>query len=82
MAFLREAVILPGVQLTTDLNSASVIESYGVVTVGKYDAGSLAADTLKIDQEERGFVSRFAYEISKHRCYERELDGLTKNVAF
>ena len=82
MAFLREAVGLPRVQFTTDLSSDIVTNSYGVVTVGKYDFGSVAADTLKIDQEEKGFVSQFAYEVSKHRCYEREIDGLTKQVAF
>ncbi|KAI0374468.1 catalase [Pilatotrama ljubarskyi] len=82
VAFLREAVQLPGVQFASDLNSDNVTNSYGVVTVGKYDVGSAVADTLTIKQGEKGFVSNFAYEISKHRCWERELDGLVSKVAF
>ncbi|KAI0724260.1 catalase [Cerioporus squamosus] len=82
VAFLREAVQLPGVQYAADLNSDNVTTSYGVVTAGKYDAGSAAADALSIKQGEKGFISNFAYELSKHRCYERELDGLAARVAF
>lgn len=50
--------------------------SYGVVTAGKYDG----AKGLKIEQE--GFISSFALEVSKHRCYEREVDGLVDMVAY
>ncbi|OSD05927.1 catalase [Trametes coccinea BRFM310] len=82
VAFLREAVQLPGVQLATNLDSNVVTSSYGVVTAGKYDAGSALADALTIKQDEKGFVSSFAYEVSKHRCWERELDGLVSKVAF
>ncbi|PCH33365.1 catalase [Wolfiporia cocos MD-104 SS10] len=82
VAFLREAVQLPGVSFAADLNSDSVTTSYGVVTTGRYDAGTAAADTLKIAQGEKGFVSNFAYEVSKHRAFERELDGLTSKVAY
>ncbi|KAI0639112.1 catalase [Trametes polyzona] len=82
VAFLREAVQLPGVKLATDLNSNNVTTSYGVVTAGKYDAGSAIADTLTIKQDEKGFISSFAYEVSKHRNWERELDGLVSKVAF
>ena len=31
---------------------------------------------------DQGFVSQFALEVSKHRCYERELSGLTDKVAY
>lgn len=82
IAFLREAVILPGVGFATNLNSSYVVTSYGVVTVGTVDASTIAADTLKIAQGEKGFVSNFAYEVSKHRNYDRELDGLTAKVAY
>ncbi|CCM00762.1 uncharacterized protein FIBRA_02803 [Fibroporia radiculosa] len=78
VAFLREAVQLPGVQLSTD-KSSNALTSYGVVTVGRYNAGS--ADVLKIGGE-KGFVNVFAFEVSKHRCYEREMDGLASKVAF
>ncbi|KAI0662540.1 catalase [Cubamyces menziesii] len=82
VVFLREAVQLPGVQLASDLNSDNVVTSYGVVSTGKYDLSSAAADTLTIEQSEKGFVSNFAYELSKHRCWEREQDGLVSKVAF
>ncbi|PCH36976.1 catalase [Wolfiporia cocos MD-104 SS10] len=82
VVFLREAVQLPGIEYATDLNNDNVVTSYGVITVGKYDAGSFAADTLKISQDEKGFASKFAFEVSKHRCYERELDGLVSKVAY
>jgi catalase len=80
--FLREAVMLPGIEYNTDLNSDDVITSLGVVTVGKISTSSVLADTLKIAQEQKGFISNFAYEVSKHRCYERELLGLTTKVAY
>lgn len=56
--------------------------SYGVVTAGKYDASSAATDAVKIGPSETGFVANFIYEVSKHRCYERELEGLTSKVAY
>ncbi|KAH9947715.1 catalase [Amylocystis lapponica] len=80
--FLKEAAGLPGVQFATSLSNNAVTSSYGVVTAGKYDSGSAIGDTLKIGQSEKGFVSNFAYAVSQHRCYERELDGLTAGVAF
>ncbi|OCH96690.1 catalase [Obba rivulosa] len=82
VTFLQEAVQLPGVKLQTNLASDTVTNSYGVVTTGVYDAGSVAADAFKIAQGEKGFVTNFAYAISQHRCYERELEGLTAKVAY
>lgn len=79
---MREAVQLPGVQFAHDLKSNAVTNSYGVVTAGTYDAGSIVADTLKIEQDSKGFISTFALAVSKHRCYERELEGLTAKVAY
>ncbi|KIM85498.1 hypothetical protein PILCRDRAFT_817527 [Piloderma croceum F 1598] len=35
-----------------------------------------ATDTLKIGPGPKGFAANYAYEISKHRCYERETYGL------
>ncbi len=74
--------MLPGIHLTNSATSNDVTSSYGVVTVGKLDASSIASETLKIVHGETGFVSNLAYEISKHRCFERELDGLTSKVAY
>ena len=54
----------------------------GAFTVGKIDASTIAGDTLAIAQTDKGFMSNFAFEVSKHRCWDRELDGLVSKVAF
>lgn len=56
--------------------------SYGVVTAPKITLTSTLADVLVVGKGEKGFISKFAYEISKHRCFERELDGINVQVAF
>jgi catalase len=75
-------VKLPGIEVASTLDSNKVITSYGVVTTGKYDISSAATDALTIAPGESGFLSNFAYQLSKHRCYERETDGLTAKVAY
>jgi len=83
IALLRDAALIPGVELASvSSGSDDVKVSYGVVTAASYSASSAASDVLKMGPEEKGFVSQFAYEISKHRCWEREMDGLTAKVAF
>lgn len=80
--FLAEAVQLPSVNLALSFDTNTVTTSYGVVTTGKYDLSSAATDVLKIGPGETGFMANFAYEVSKHRCYERETDGLISKVAY
>ena len=80
--FLREAVMLPGIEYNTDLNSSEAVSSFGVVTVGKVNLPSLAASAFEVTGDDKSFVSKFVYEVSKHRCYDRELQGLTKRVAY
>ena len=82
VATLSCAIGLKEVDIIGDLDSDEVVSSYGVVTTGKYDFQSAVTDALGIASGPKGFVSNFAYEISKHRCYERELDGLVVKVAF
>lgn len=55
---------------------------YGVVTAPKISLSSTVTDVLRISGDEKGFMSKFAYEISRHRCFERETDGLNTQVAF
>jgi catalase len=65
------------------LDDSNVVTSYGVVTVGKYSVTTAAQDALEIAAGgDKGFLSNFAFELSKHRCYEREMDGLSTLVAF
>jgi catalase len=66
----------------SDNSSPEVVVSYGVVTTGKYTARSAVMDVAHLGSGSKGFASHFTCEISKHRCWKRELDGLTKQVAF
>ena len=64
-------------------DSTEVQSSYGVVTAGKYDVKSAVTDALEIATgNTKGFVTNLAYEISQHRCYLRETDGLISRVAY
>ncbi|KAH0838533.1 hypothetical protein J3R83DRAFT_6852 [Lanmaoa asiatica] len=80
--FLRDIVQLPGVNLfAPGGHDDNVVSSYGVVSTGRYSTTSMIGD-LKIESDSREFVSNFAYQISQHRCYDRETSGLTERVAF
>ena len=80
---VRHAIGLSEVKLNFEEKSDRVISSYGVVTAGKYDMKSATTEGFEISPgSDKGFVSNFAYEISKHRCYERETDGLASRVAY
>ncbi|KAI0307937.1 catalase [Multifurca ochricompacta] len=81
IAFLRDIVDLPGVEFQHE-DSKEVKTSYGVVTIGKYEVETTAIDTLQIKPGSKDFATEFAYVISRHRCYEREMDGLTSQVAY
>lgn len=83
MDFLRDIVELPKVNLfAPGGHDDDVVSSYGVISTGRYSPTSMIADLPKLEAESKGFVSNFAYQISQHRCYEREMDGLTEMVAF
>ncbi|KAK9234006.1 catalase [Lipomyces kononenkoae] len=62
--------------------SDGTVESYGVVTsAGPYKPESFK-EGFQILKDSTDFVSKFFFEISKHRNYKRELDGLVATVAF
>jgi catalase len=79
---VREALQIPRVNFATEGHGSDVVTSYGVVTTGTYNFTSASTDALKIAPGPKGFVANFAYQISGHRCYVRETDGLTNMVAF
>lgn len=83
ITFLRDIAGLPGVQFQNE-NSSDVMSSYGVVTTGKFDVKSALTRPLRIEHDETGkdFLGEFGYVISQHRCYEREMHGLTADVPF
>jgi len=83
VAFLRDDVKLPNVDLfAPGGHDDEVVSSYGIVSTDRYSVPSMASDLPKLDKDSKGFVSNFAYQVSQHRCYEREMDGLTNKVAF
>jgi catalase len=76
IAFLRDDAGLPRVQFQHE-GSSDVMTSYGVVTTGKLDVKSALISELRIRHDEKDFLAEFAHVISQHRCYQREMDGLT-----
>ncbi|KAK0443540.1 catalase [Armillaria borealis] len=78
--FVRNALAVPGVNLS---GNDDVVVSYGVVTVGNGQSDLYSTgDFAKGKKESKVFASAFALEISKHRCWERETEGLTCQVAY
>lgn len=77
-----------GPEVTDRMEFASmdvkVVSSYGVVTMSAYtgDEGNDWWRMWKIVKDEFNFVSAYFYEISQHRNWKRELEGLAKLVAF
>ena len=65
--FIQEACQLPGIQLALKPADTNAIVDKGIVTVGKFEI----SHELKVTFEGKDFVSLFANEISKHRCWER-----------
>ena len=65
--FIQEACQLPGIQLALKPADTTAVVDKGVVTVGKFET----SHELKAKFGGKDFVSLFATEISKHRCWER-----------
>lgn len=63
------------------LNS-EVVESYGVVTAGGVGSGSTLGKKLNMVKGAKNFLDAYAFQISQHRNFQRELDGLTTMAAF
>lgn len=66
--FIQSACQLPGVQLAINTNDTSPVVDEGIVTVGKFETSHEITAKLGSGTD---FVSLFAREISKHRCWER-----------
>jgi catalase len=64
-------------------SNADVVDSYGVVTAGGLgeSPGSIK-EGLKMLKGAKNFLDAYAWNISQHRNFKRELDGLTSMVAF
>lgn len=62
--------------------SGEVVDSYGVVTAAGVGAPSGIAEALKMVKGAKTFLDAYAFNISQHRNFKRELDGLTSMVAY
>ncbi|KAH8673356.1 catalase [Xylariales sp. PMI_506] len=69
-----------GAQITVS-QDARAVESYGVVTLGQAEPDHFS-DVVKIAKEGTNFLEKFWYQISQHRNWARELDGLSTMVAY
>jgi catalase len=69
ITLVKEACGVPGVRFAEKGGKEDVVNSYGVVTAEKLEEG-------------KGFVDIFCGEVAKHRCWEREAEGLTGMVAY
>ncbi len=80
VGLLGLAFALPEIRVSRDDRA---VESYGVVTIGKVppDEG-LGSEAVTIAKEGTGFLQKFWYQISQHRNFDRELDGLNTQVAY
>lgn len=69
---------LPQLQLSS---ASEAQESYGVVTLAQVSPESFG-ETINIAKEVKNFVDNFFFQISQHRNWDRELDGLSTMVAY
>lgn len=59
------------------------VDSYGVVTASGLGTGSSSVGmVLNMVKGAKNFLDAYAYNISQHRNFKRELDGLTSMVAY
>jgi catalase len=62
--------------------SSEPVEWYGVVTAGGVQKPESFKESVQILKGATDFVGKFFYQISQHRNYQRELDGLASTIAF
>ncbi|PKY05614.1 catalase-domain-containing protein [Aspergillus campestris IBT 28561] len=61
-------------------SSGQVVESYGVVT-GQGSPSDLLKASATISKDSKGLADQFIWHISRHRNWQRELEGLIDEVA-
>jgi len=79
---VQEACGIAGMMFSAE-KGGDVVDSYGVVTAGGVGDGvSSISEGLKMLKGAKNFMDAYAYNISQHRNFKRELDGLTGMVAY
>ncbi|KAJ5892869.1 hypothetical protein N7504_009560 [Penicillium tannophilum] len=77
VSFIAKQIDMEEVQVAKP--GSSIAESYGVVT-GHGDADALLS-VKDIGPESKGLAEQFIWHVSRHRNWQRELDGLADQVA-
>ncbi|KAI1005665.1 Catalase-1 [Podosphaera aphanis] len=77
--FVHTTCCVEGLEVSTDHD---VVESYGVVTAEKVGSLESIGEAITLAKSATTFLSVYGYHISRHRNFQRELDGLTSMVAF
>lgn len=72
---------LRDVQTVQVSSGGDAMESYGVVTLRNVDASTFK-EAINVAKGAHGFLERFVYTLSQHRCWQRELDGLNAQVMY
>jgi catalase len=78
---VQTACAVEGMTFATGSDS-DVVDSYGVVTAGGAGNVRSVGDALKMVKGAKNFLDAYAFNISQHRNFTRELDGLTSMVAY
>jgi catalase len=78
---VQTACAVEGMTFATG-SASDVVDSYGVVTAGGIGNVRSIRDTLKMVKGGKNFLDAYAFNISQHRNFKRELDGLTTMVAY
>jgi catalase len=79
---VKAACQVDGMAFSAGGDGEDVVDSYGVVTAaGVRNPGGIR-EALKMVKGAKTFLNAYAYNISQHRNFQRELDGLTSMVAY
>jgi len=82
VGLVKMACQVEGMSFSTGENREEVTDSYGVVTAAGVGKPSGVKEALKMVKGAKTFLDAYAFNISQHRNFKRELDGLTSMVAY
>jgi catalase len=79
---VQTACAVEGMAFASSGAGSDVVDSYGVVTAGGVGNAGSVGEALKIVKGGKNFLDAYAFNISQHRNFNRELEGLTSMVAY
>jgi len=71
-----------GIEGMSFSSNEEVVDSYGVVTAAGVGKPSGVGEVLNMVKGAKNFLDAYAFNISQHRNFKREMDGLTSMVAY